>query len=780
MRALGRPIQRLEDPRLITGRGRYTDDIDLPAMLHAALVRSPVAHGRLRGIDARNALALEGVHCVLLAGDLAGLGVAELRVNTLQPGQRNVSNPVLATDRVYYAGHPVAIVVADSRYVAEDAVDLVALEIDELPAIVSAEDALDASASLLYPDWGTNVFAEAVLEGGEVEACFSAAPVRVSGRYRLQRQAAMPLEPRASLADYDSATDGVVLWTSTMTPHLVRTMIAQTCGWPEHKLRVVAPDVGGSFGPKDHAYPEDVLVCVLARRFGRPVKWAEDRREHFLSTFHAREQVWDVELAADEEGSVLGVRGRALYDSGGHSSSHGIGPAVLSAAMLPGPYSIRNYRMGIVGVVTNKVPSGAYRGFGAPQATFVMERLLDRLAGRLGLDRADLRRRNLIPAEAMPYESITHHRYDSGDYAQAFERLLELVDYAGFRGRQEQAWKEGRYLGMGIAPFVMAAGLAPSRVLGSAGVAYGNYETALVRMDASGKVTVFTGASSQGQGSATTLAQVCADRLGIDPERDVVVVQGDSALTPYSPAGAIASRVAVVAGPAVLLAADELADKVRRIAAHILEASESDIELADGRAFPRGSPATGIDIADLAREAHLGHNLPDEIPPALEESHLFSPSTSNYPYGAHAAIVEVNPDTGKFEIERYVVVNDSGTLINPTIVEGQIYGGVVQGIGSAMLEELVYDDAGQLQTTSLMDYLLPTAADVPDIELELLETPAPDVPGGMKGAGEVGIVPPTAVLASAIVDALSPLGVEINELPLDPRRIWQLLAETRS
>jgi aerobic carbon-monoxide dehydrogenase large subunit len=436
--------------------------------------------------------------------------------------------------------------------------------------------------------------------------------------------------------------------------------------------------------------------------------------------------------------------------------------------------------MEVVGVATNKVPSGAYRGFGMPQATFVIERLLDRLAGRLRLDRAEVRRRNLIPAEAMPYESITQHRYDSGDYRQAFERLLELVDYPGFQTRQDEARKKGRYLGIGIVPFVMAAGNAPSRILGTAGVGYGNYETAVIRMDPSGKVTIFTGVSSQGQGTATTLAQACADRLGVDPERDVVVVQGDSALTPYSPEGAIASRVAVVAGPAVLLASDKLADKLRRIAAHLLEVSEADIELADGHAFPRGAPAAGLDIAELALEAHRGHNLPDEIPPTLEESHLFSPSTSNYPFGAHAAIVEVNPDTGTFEIVRYVVVNDSGTMINPTIVEGQIYGGVVQGIGSARLEELVYDDSGQLQTTSFMDYLLPTAADVPEIELELRETPAPDVPGGMKGAGEIGILPPTAVLANAIVDALSPLGVEVDKLPFDPSHIWQLIARNRS
>jgi carbon-monoxide dehydrogenase large subunit len=773
---VGRRIRRLEDARLVAGLGRYTDDIRIPETLHATFVRSPIAHGALRGINARAALALDGVHRVVTAADLAAFGVGELRVNWVHAEQRNSSNPVLAVDRVYYVGHPVAVVVAENPYLAEDAAGLVVLDIDELPVLVSAEDALAADASLLYPEWGTNVVVETVLEGGDVEACFSAAPVRLAGRFRVQRQAAVPMEPRASLAHFDSATDEVVLWASTQTPHLVATMIAHTCNWPEQRLRVVAPDVGGGFGPKDHAYPEDVLVCVLARKLRRPVKWVEDRREHFVATVHAREQVWDVELAADREGRVLGIRGRILYDCGGHCSNHGVGPALFAAEMMPGPYNIRNYRMEIVGVVTNKCPSGAYRGFGVPQATFVLERLLDRLARRLALDRADVRRRNLIPTSAMPYETVTHHRYDSGDYAQAFERLLELADYGGFRRRQEEAWQAGRYVGIGIVPFVIAAGLAPSHVLGPAGIAYGNYETALIRMDPNGKVTVFTGVSSQGQGVATTLAQACADRLGLDPERDVVVVQGDSALTPYSPAGAMGSRVAVVAGPAVLLAADKIAHKLRQIAGHLLEASESDIELADGHAFVRGSPASGFDIAELARQAHLGHNLPTGIQPGLEESHLFSPSTSNYPYGAHAAVVDVDPDTGKFEILRYVAVNDSGTMINPTIVEGQIYGGIVQGIGSAMLEELVYDDDGQPLTTTLIGYVLPRAADVPNIELELLDTRAPDVPGGMKGAGEIGIVAPTAVLASAIVDALSPLGVEIDELPLDPNRVWQLIA----
>jgi carbon-monoxide dehydrogenase large subunit len=780
MSALGDRTRRLEDPRLITGRGRFTDDLELPGAAHVAFVRSPVAHGLLRGIVKDAALELDGVLGVLTAADLEALGVGDLAVNWIHPGQRNRSNPALATDRVYYVGQPVAAVVAESRYLAEDGADLVELELEELAAVTDAEHALEDGAPILYPDWGSNMLVEAVVEGGDVAACFLSAPAIVQNRFRIQRQGAMPMEPRASAASFDPLTEEIVLWTSTQTPHLVGTMIAATCGWPQHKLRVVAPDVGGAFGVKDHAYPEDVLVCVLAKELARPVKWIEDRHEHFLSTVHSRQQIWDVELAADAEGRVLGIRGRVLYDIGGHSSNQGIGPARLAAELLPGPYNVRNYRMEIVGVTTNKVPIGAYRGFGAPQAMFVIERLLDLLASRAGIDRAELRRRNLIPADALPYATATHHTYDSGDYAKAFERALELVDYAGFPARQAAARRAGRYTGIGVSPFVMAAGLAPSKILGRLGIAYGNYESAVVRMDPTGKATVLTGASTQGQGVTTVLAQACAERLGLDPEHDVTVVQGDTALTPYSSAGAIASRLAVVAGPAVLSAAGKVADKLRLIAAHLLEASETDIELSGGRAFPRGSPGLGVELAELARVAYLGHELPDGIDPGLEESTLFNPESSNYPFGAHAAVVEIDPETGVFEILRYVAVNDSGVMMNPTIVEGQVYGAIVQGIGGALLEELVYDQSGQLQTTSFMDYLLPTAADAPEIELECQETPAPDVPGGMKGAGETGILPPAAVLANAIVDALAPFGVELDDLPLDPSRLWERIRAARA
>jgi aerobic carbon-monoxide dehydrogenase large subunit len=779
LRALGSRARRLEDPRLIAGLGRFTDDIEPGEALHAFFVRSPVANGLLRGVDARAAITLPGVHGVLAAADLAALGVGELAVNWIHAGQRNTSNPVLATDRVYYVGQPVAVVVAESRYLAEDAADLVELEIEELAAVSDAEAALEEGAPILHPDWGSNVLVEAVVEGGDVEACFGSAPVVVQGRFRIQRQGAMPMEPRASLAFFDAAADQIVLWTSAQGPHFVATMVARTCGWPESRLRVVAPDVGGGFGCKDHAYPEDVVICVLARHHRRTVKWIEDRREHFLATVHAREQIWDAELAADGDGRVLGVRGRLLHDIGGHSSNHGIGPARLAAEMLPGPYALRNYRMEIVGVATSKVPAGAYRGFGVPQGTFVIERLLDRLARRLSLDQAELRLRNLVPAGELPYASVTGHRYDSGHYGQAFERLLELVDYEGFGELQRQARSEGRYIGLGVVPFVMAAGLAPTKVLGRLGVAYGNYETAVVRVDSTGKALLLIGASSQGQGVTTTLAQACAEPLGLDAEHDVTVIQGDSALTPYSPAGAVGSRISVVAGPAVLSAAGKVADKLRRIAAHVLEASEADIELAGGRAFPRGSPGLGLEVAELARAAYLGHDLPEGTEPGLEESTLFNPESSNYPFGAHAALVEVDPETGVFEILRYVAVNDSGVMMNPTIVEGQVYGGIAQGIGGALLEELVYDDSGQLQTTSFMDYLLPTAADTPEIELECRETPAPDVPGGMKGAGETGIVPPAAVLANALVDALAPFGVELDELPLDPSRLWERIKAAR-
>lgn len=788
---VGRRCRRREDRRLITGRASFTDDFDPLGALHVSVVRSTVAHARIVRLDVSAALALPGVVAAIAASDLDRLGVGELPVSWVHPGQRGLSSPLLAREKVLYVGQPIVIVLAEDEYVAEDAAGRVAVEYEPLPVVVDVEAALAEGAPILHEDWGVNELVEAVVEGGDISEAFASAAVLLARRYRVQRQAGSPLEPRAAVADHDRERKQIVLRSSLQGPHYARTVICAVCGWTEDRLRVIAPDVGGGFGVKDHAYPEDVLVCALAERFDRPVKWVEDRREHFLATVHSRQQLWDVELAASEHGEVLGVRGRVIYDIGGHSSNHGIGPARMSADMLLGPYAVANYRMEVVGAVTNKVPIGAYRGFGSPQATFVMERLMDTLAARLGRDRAQLRRQNMIREH--PCTTPAGYTYDSGDYVAALDRALELLKRSDACKPSDDAHKpsgarsreDGRHCcrGIGIASFVQPAGLAPSKVLAEAGVAYGSYESVTVRIGPDGRASVLVPTPSQGQGHATTLAQVCAEQLGLDHERDISVVQGDTARTPYSPAGAVGSRVASIAGAAVLRASERVAGRLRSLAADILEASEADIELVDGAAVIKGTPARRVPIPELARRTYSSAPFAGDAACAeqdgasrLEESETYDPAASTFPYGTHAALVEIDRDTGAVSVLRYVVVSDCGVLLNPTIVEGQIIGGVAQGIGGAVLEELVYDDGGQLLTASFMDYLLPTAAEVPSIEIEHMEIPAPDIPGGAKGAGEAGTLAPAAVLASAVSDAL---GVEITELPLGPETIWRLAAGMR-
>ena len=770
---IGRRIQRLEDPRLLTGQAPFVADVDLPGMLHVAIVRSPVPHGYLRTIDAAEALGHPGVHAVLTAEDLDELGVGEMPVHWLRPGQKNVSNPILATDKVYYVGQPVAAVVAEDPYAAEDAAELVSLEIDPLPAIVNAEEALRPGATILHEEWGTNLLAEHIASGGDVDRRFEDAEVVIAQRFQIQRQAGMPIETRGAVAAYDPLTGEVTAWVSTQMPHLVKTDICQVCRWPGHKVRVIAPAVGGGFGVKEPPYPEEIVICLLAKQLARPVKWIEDRREHFLASVQARETIWDVELAADHSGRILGLRGRVIYDVGGHASAQGIGVPIVGTGMILGPYDVQHMRVHILGAVTNKVPAGAYRGFGRPQATFVMERLVDELAGRLDLDRAEVRRRNFISPHAQPYRNALGHVYDGGDYGRSLEQALERIGYDGFAAHQAEARERGRLLGIGFVTFVMEAGLGPSKMIVRGGHMTGTYETVVIRMDPTGKAAVYCGSASQGQGHETTLAQVCADRLGLDPERDVVVILGDTGTTPYSPASAIGSRVGMVAGAAVLLGANRLRDKLARLAAHLLEAHEADVEIADGLAYVRGSKDRALRIEEVATAACLGCDLPEGMLPGLEVIETFDTPVSTFPYATHAAIVEIDPETGGLTILRYVVVQDCGTMINPAVVEGQIAGGVAQGIGGALLEQLAYSSDGQPLTTSFMDYLLPTAAEIPDIEIEHMQTPAPEIPGGMKGLGEAGTVAPAAVLGNAVADALSAYRVPVTALPLDPDRLWR-------
>jgi carbon-monoxide dehydrogenase large subunit len=743
-------------------------------MLEAVVVRSPVAHGRLLSVDKEEAVSRPSVRAVLTAQDLTDIGVGSIPVGAVVPEQRSMAYPALANDKVWYVGQPIAVVVASNRYSAEDAAELVHLEIEELPVVTDTLAALRSDAPLLNEDWGTNIAAWYVIEGGQVDRAFEGAAHVVSDRFRIQRQTGCPMETRGAVATYEPASDQITAWISTQAAHHTATLICDVCGWSQNSIRVVAPDVGGAFGTKEPLQAEELIVCALARHLRTSIRWIEDRAEHFLSTVHAREQVWDVELAADSAGRLLGARGRVISNVGGHLSNNGIAPALKGVSMFPGPYDFDNIRVEVLGVLTNKVPGGAYRGFGAPQAAFVMERLVDDLAAETGTDRAEFRHRAFIRPDRLPRTTATGRRYDSGNYAHALSTALRLIDYQKFFAAQQELRARGRYLGLGIASFVMVAGLAPSSVLGASGAKLGGHQSAVVRMDPTGTVALFVGASSQGQGHATTLAQICAELLCLDPRQDVKVISGDSVFTPDDPSGAVGSRVASVGGTAVAAASDRLRRKLVRLAAHLLEASESDITLADKRAFVRGAQARGMGFPELAMAAHLGHDLPAGMLPGLTEQWTHEPENSNYPYATHAGIVEVDGETGEVRVLRYVVANDSGTVLNPLIVEGQIRGGVAQGLGGALLEHIPYDANGQCPT-SLMDYLLPLATDIPDVEIELSETSAPEVPAGIKGAGEIGTIGPMAVVGNAVTDALRPIGVTVTELPLDEDRVWRLV-----
>lgn len=770
---VGRSVPRREDPRLLTGRARFVDDVDLPGTVHLAFARSPLPHAAIRAVDTSAARALPGVHAAWTIADVDARGLGDLPIVSVQPGQRCLSHPVLARERVRYVGEPLAVVAADDRYLAEDAVESIELDLEPLPAVTDATAAMRPDAPLLHPDWGDNGIVTLVAESGDVERSFADADVVVRERLRSHRYTSMPMETRGAMAHVEA--DGtLVVRISTQAPHRVRTDFANRLGWPEGRLRVVCDHVGGGFGLKDNPYEEEVLVAAMAVALGRPVKWIEDRHESFVASVHAREQLHDVELAARADGTLLGMRDRILGDHGARLARVGVGPLATTLISLPGPYRMDSYRAEATAVATNKVPSGGYRGFGMTQAAFVTERMMDRLARELDLDPAELRRRNLIRPEELPATSPAGMAYDSGDYPAALDRALELVEYDARRERQASLRAAGRLPGLGLCLYVEVTGLAPSAVMGAIGLRVGGYESVDVSIDTQGRVTVATGMMSTGQGHATTLAQLAADALGV-PLDQVTVVQGDTSRTPYAAAGSIGSRAAVVGGAAVNVASTRLREKVVRVGAHLLEAAPEDVDVVDGAVHVRGSRSAGIPLARVAEAAYLAHDLPDDVAPGLVESEMYDPPALTFAYAAHAAAVEVHRDTGRVEIVRYAVVHDCGTMINPMIVEGQVVGGVAQGLGGALLEELVYDDDGQLLTTSFLDYVMPTASGMPSIALDHLETPAPHIPGGMKGAGEGGAIAPPAAVANAVEDALSPLGVEITETPLTPARIWELI-----
>ena len=770
----GSGIRRREDPRLITGSASYTDDITLPGMLHAALLRSPYAHARINSIDTAQASEAPGVVAVYTGADTDG-EIAPAPCAWLLPDSdlKIAEYHCVAKDTVRYVGDIVAIVVAESRYQAYDALDLIDVDYEPLDAVVEPKkSAADGAPQLHGEIEGNQAFHWKVTGGGDIDEAFSKAEVVVKETIIQQRLIPNAMEPRATLASYTTATGELTVWNTTQNPHILRFLSSLVMGVPEDRLRVIAPEVGGGFGSKIAAYPADFITMFCSKKLGVPVKWVESRSENYQATTHGRDHVQEIELAATADGKITGLRATVWAGMGAYLSTAAPGiPTILHGLMLSGVYDIPAIHEDVYGLYTNTTPVEAYRGAGRPEATFMVERLVDLLAAKLGLDPAEVRRRNFIPKFDDGHDVVTGLTYDSGDYDGALSKLLGESGYEQLRADQAEARKNGRYIGLGLSTYVEICGLGPSQVAGAIGFQGGLWESAIVRFHPSGKVHVMIGASPHGQGEETTFAQIIAGELGVSPD-DVKVIHGDTDNTPMG-WGTYGSRTTAVGGAALALAARKIRDKAKVIAAHLLEAAVEDMDYDDGKFFVKGSPDSSKTIQDIALMANVAWNMPEGVEAGLEATTFYDPPNFVFPYGAHLAVVEVDPDSGNVELKRYVAVDDCGPQINPVIVEGQVHGGIVQGIGQALWEEGVYDDDGQLLTGTMLDYALPRADRLPDIEVHSTVTPSPHHPLGVKGIGEAGTIASTAAVYNAVIDALAPLGVEAVNMPLTPERVWR-------
>jgi len=755
----------VEDPRLLAGQGCYLDDIPLPGLLHAAFARSPHAHAALRSVDTTAARAAAGVELVLTGRDLDGQ-VAPLAPRLEAPGFAGTAWPALPTDRVRFVGEAVAVVAASTAYAAVDGTALVEVDYDPLPAVPDVDTALDSRAARLHPAHASNILFESRGGQGDVDRAFAAAAVVLRETFTHARCSAAPLEGRGVIARWEG--DALTLWTGSQVPHVFRTGVARAFGLPDARVRVIVPDTGGGFGQKMHLMPEDLAVAALARRTGRPVKWIETRRENLAAAAQAREGRVEIEAAADPGGVLLGLRARLWSDAGAYHVyplTAALEP-LGSASILPGPYRTPAYAFHLTALATTKPPLGAYRGVGMTMGAFVMERTMDLLAGRLGLDPAEIRRRNLIPREAYPFTSATGFVYDSGDYPKALEQALTLAAYDRLVRERDEGRARGRLLGIGLACYTEYTGVGSEtyRRRGMADVP--GHEAARVEMAADGRVTCYVSFPSQGQGHATTTAQLVADQLGVALEA-VTVRQPDTDTTPRG-TGTFASRGAIAQSGAADAAAGTVRRKLLAIAGDLLEASPADLLLREGRVSVRGMPDRGVSVAEVARRASALDALPPGMEPGLAATQSFDPPGPTFSGAVHVAGVEVDPDTGRVTVREYTVVEDCGPVINPMIVEGQIHGAVAQGIGEALSERLVYEENGQLATGTLMDYALPVAGMLPFFMVGHLETPSPLTPGGYKGMGEGGTIGAPAAIANAVADAMKPLGVAITALPILP------------
>ncbi len=774
----GAAVRRREDPRFLRGEARYVDDVVLPGMLHAAFVRSPHAHARIAGIRTDAARAVPGVAAVFTHADLERWMKPLPLFGAVPPGLaaairfdvRQAPQYALCRERARHVGEIVAMVVADSPAHAEDAVEQVAVAWEPLPAVTDMVQGAEAGAPLIHEAWGTNVGLAFTHSFGDPDRVFAGAEVAVSETFHVHRYAGMPLETRGVVAEWDRRAGALTTWNSTQVSHFVQQGLVPALGLPPHKIRVIAPDLGGGFGTKASGYAEDVLIPIAAMALGRPVKWIETRREHMIGSAHARHQVHAISLAARRDGTILAVRDRIWVDLGAYNV-WGIVLPYNTVAHLLGPHRVRSLSVDVKAVVTNKIPNAPYRGAGRPEVVFAMDRAVDRLARALRLDPAELRRRNYLSTEELPWELGMPYRdgnplvYDSGDFRGALEAALKAADYDGFRRDQAALRARGVLRGIGISGYVE-------------GTAIGPYEGASVKLDLQGRAVVATGAVCSGQGHETSFAQVAADALGV-PLDWVTVVGGDTATVPFG-VGTFASRSAVTAGSSIVDACAEVRRKVVRAAAALLEAAPEDLEIEDGRVLVRGAPDSAVDLARVVQAAIPTFAKPGVAPADFEASAYHHVPTVTYASAVHAAVVEVDHETGAVKLLRYVVAHDCGKVINPIIVDGQVHGGVAQGVGGALGEEMVYDEQGQLLTQSLMDYFVPRADDLPALETVHLEFPSERNPLGAKGLGEGGAISPPAAIANAVEDALAPFGVKVTQTPLIPSRVRALVAEARA
>jgi len=767
---VGQRLKRTEDPRLIQGLAHYVDDIRLPDTLHAVFVRSIYAHARIKGVDISEAAKAPGVVAVYTGKDVAKVGPVPCAAAL--PGLKVPDHRVLATNKVYFVGHPVAVVVAHDKYLAKDAADLIQVDYEELPVAMDEEKAAQGGP-VIHEQFGDNIAYKLTAGEGDIEAALKSADKVIKQRILHRRLAPIAMEGRGVLARYYPGEQELTLWTSTQIPHLARTQIAIMLGMPENKLRLIAPEVGGGFGSKLNVYAEEALMGWISTQTGKPVKWIEGRRENIQATIHGRGQTGTIEIGFKKDGTLTGFRYNVFADMGAYHQL--LTPAIptLTGLMLSGCYKIPAIQMNVTGVFTNKMSTDAYRGAGRPEATYVIERAMDLMAADLGMDVVEVRRKNFPAPHEFPFKTATGLFYDSGNYEGALKKALDMAGYSKLREEQKQARKEGRIMGIGVSTYVEICAIGPS-----AATPAGGWESATVRVEPTGKVTILTGCSPHGQGEETAFAQIAADQLGVEVN-DVTVIHGDTAIVQYG-IGTFGSRGMAVGGTAVYLALQKVREKASKIAAHLLETDAGNVSFQQGKFSSSGQQGKQVTIQDVALAAHMARNLPPDMEPGLAAIHFFEPKNFTFPFGTHIAVVELDSETGEIHFKRYVAVDDCGNVINPMLVDGQVQGGIVQSLGQALYEEIVYDDQGQLVSGTLMDYGLPKASMVPWLELDRTETPTNVNPMGVKGVGEAGTIGATPAIVAAIVDALAPYGVRHLDMPIKPEVIWQIIKQKKT